>query len=953
MKKYYNKYITIILLMGLSVLAASHLVSNNISFQRTETPTIIKSINYQENLSKQENIEENSSQRALKDVNYLTITSNGIFASYAGIEGWNGNGSEINPYVIENYQLATILKASILIINTDVHFIIRNCNLSRGANAAIYLDNVTNGKISFNKITNSITGIIIESSYKIEFSNNDVENCSTGINLLNSEEIKIDNNDISESSIGIMVNSSQNNTMTNNTVINNKSEGIVLNNSPDNIITNNTMTNNGLIIHGKEIHDFLQLEIDNNKINGKPLIYWQNVRSGIITGEIGQIILINASNLELSYLIITNTTTCISVAYSSNISIHENSLKNIKIGIRLDFTYNITLFNNVFENNSWVGISLWNSNDIEITDNVITHSSRGIELINASNNRFLNNNITNTGMGLWLSRSNKSSIGNNLLYNCSTGIRFSFSEMNLVEENTLAECAYFGISLDYSRNNTVLSNTISNGGPGIYLSSVGLFGRNNRILYNKLFNTSLIIEGYSMDNEINDNLVNNKPLIFWENVTGNAVPPDAGQIILNNCTDVVVTGQNISHTYVALLVLNCQQLTIANNKFSNNSAGIELMQSTECYIVQNRLSSNGWGIRVYNSDNNIISNNTFTINILCDIWFMMWDRNNTITWNNFISSDYENYTPISAMENPFSIPNNYSYNFWDDWATLDENEDGYVDTPYIIYGYSNEGLVNISQDNYPLMSPVIPSIPKLLSPLPGETLKGTITINWVTGNDLFGIDALYSIYYSNDAGRSWELLSSDLSANYYDWDTKSVEDGSKYMIKIVYTFTEDIQVEFISDGTFTIKNTSKSNLFSDLLKVMDNIAIQGLLGLFIVGIFAWLGFALTQLPKFQKKLNNGVQQLIQQKNQMQEIITAIPENVGSEDFDREVARVHQSFSTTQKIFHETIQQIKPNWLPSFLRPTTEQLEKKYASIEQIYQNFQVKEKERIKEIMDK
>ncbi|MDI6642237.1 MAG: hypothetical protein QME68_08025, partial [Elusimicrobiota bacterium] len=81
----------------------------------------------------------------------LYINGNDNFASQATTEGWQGDGSEANPYIIENYDININGNKSdgIKISNTNVYFIIRSCKIYGCGNwyASIQLSNVTNGRI--------------------------------------------------------------------------------------------------------------------------------------------------------------------------------------------------------------------------------------------------------------------------------------------------------------------------------------------------------------------------------------------------------------------------------------------------------------------------------------------------------------------------------------------------------------------------------------------------------------------------------------------------------------------------------------------------------------------------------------------------------------------------------------------------------------------------------------
>jgi parallel beta-helix repeat protein len=79
----------------------------------------------------------------------ILIIGDSEFADEASVEGWPGNGTPENPYVIEYYDIFG--SSSIQIAHTRVHFIIRSCQLEYDTPAAgtssITLWNVTNAVV--------------------------------------------------------------------------------------------------------------------------------------------------------------------------------------------------------------------------------------------------------------------------------------------------------------------------------------------------------------------------------------------------------------------------------------------------------------------------------------------------------------------------------------------------------------------------------------------------------------------------------------------------------------------------------------------------------------------------------------------------------------------------------------------------------------------------------------
>ncbi|MCG2826296.1 MAG: right-handed parallel beta-helix repeat-containing protein, partial [Thermoplasmatales archaeon] len=84
----------------------------------------------------------------------IYINGNEDFATQAENESWAGNGTEADPYIIENWDIDASTAHGIEIRNTDVYFIIRSCIIHDGwtgdletSHNGIYFSSVTNGSI--------------------------------------------------------------------------------------------------------------------------------------------------------------------------------------------------------------------------------------------------------------------------------------------------------------------------------------------------------------------------------------------------------------------------------------------------------------------------------------------------------------------------------------------------------------------------------------------------------------------------------------------------------------------------------------------------------------------------------------------------------------------------------------------------------------------------------------
>ncbi|MEJ2272846.1 MAG: hypothetical protein P8X91_10360, partial [Candidatus Bathyarchaeota archaeon] len=134
----------------------------------------------------------------------------------------------------------------------------------------------------------------------------------------------------------------------------------------------------------------------------------------------------------------------------------------------------------------------------------------------------------------------------------------------------------------------------------------------NTISNNK-FNGCGISVVDSAQNTVFNNTVNEKPLVYLENIS-DFVVEKAGQIILVNCNNITVTN-------FVLPIIGIQLLNTKNSVISKNQADLFLYESSRNVISENTgeielqfsdyntVSKNNWWIELYNSSNNVVSEN--------------------------------------------------------------------------------------------------------------------------------------------------------------------------------------------------------------------------------------------------------------------------------------------------------------------------------------------------------
>jgi len=439
--------------------------------------------------------------------------------------------------------------------------------------------------------------------------------------------------------------------------------------SPNNTIANNTFLKSGMIVYS------YPNKIVNNSINGKPLIYIEDDEGMKIEKEAGQIIVVNSSHIEISNISMNYTSIGVQLLNCNYCIIRNSNLSNNGIGIKCNGSYNLFI-NNILRKNGDYGI--W---------------------CDGSFNHFEENKIIlNEFIGIYAADNNVIR-KNYIAHNLYDGLEIS--DENIVENNTISFNGLSGILLSYSCNNLIKHNEFMNNYEGISMEN-GC--KNNVIANNEFINDGLWIHWWIIENighnEIYDNTINGKPLIYMEEES-NEIVKEAGQVILIKCENISVKNQNILDVPIGIFLWKSKNCNISNNKISLCEVGICISNSTENSIWNNNISCNWEGISFYGSSNNIISRNfiesnftgigiqssdknVFTYNFISrNEWGMLAEysklnkfykntfRNNgeaailiTSNFNKFIENNFINNKKDVEL---YSFCNLWFHNYWDKW----------------------------------------------------------------------------------------------------------------------------------------------------------------------------------------------------------------------------------------------------------------------------------------------
>ncbi|MHA2252561.1 MAG: NosD domain-containing protein, partial [Candidatus Kariarchaeaceae archaeon] len=348
---------------------------------------------------------------------------------------------------------------------------------------------------------------------------------------------------------------------------------------------------------------------------------------------------------------------------------------------------------------SVVGIYLSNAANVIIQDNEIS-----LDFENYGES------IPPASFGVKLKQSSGNVINDNKIRKFDYGVSLASSKENIVENNKISNNNMYGIDLFESNSNYLANNRINDNGRSE--NQVGVHFKNskeNEILNNELYYNHFkfeaeTVEGYIQE-RVSNNRINGRDFLFYQNRFGLEIPLNAAQIVLIQCSSFDIRYQQISDMDTGIFAAFSYNLTFQDNSFSNNKVGIGLHRSTNSTISENNFSYNTIAVHfTEHSDSNVVSFNTFEKSRDIALYFETSSFNtierneisksrkegviltgvsnyNNIQFNNFIEN---NGAKPQATDN--GANNKFHSNYWSDWLTPDDNNDGWVDLPYLVGG---------------------------------------------------------------------------------------------------------------------------------------------------------------------------------------------------------------------------------------------------------------------------
>jgi len=354
--------------------------------------------------------------------NYCNITGNKIIDNAFGIRILSDNNTIKENIISRNSERGIwVTGNNNLILENDISdnqagYFATGIGIS-GFNVSSNYNTIRNNIIQ----NNNFNGIDVDGR-NIIIENTIAKNGNSGICLFGSSNTTFIENIIKENgyhsdACGIWMWKCNNINILGNTIMDNYGEGIDLDSSVDTTISDNSFIYDGLFVYFDKDDYPYNVNISNNKVNNKPLIYLEEESDITIQQDAGQIILVNCNNIKVK----------------------NQDIFHSDVGVELFFTDGSVISNSLIHSNDIAGIWLMGSNRNQLDNNSISdNGGAGILTEGGSDNTISENNVVNSGF-------------------CDILLRWA--DNSYIERNTV-ESKWIGIYIDGDIYNNIIENKV-------------------------------------------------------------------------------------------------------------------------------------------------------------------------------------------------------------------------------------------------------------------------------------------------------------------------------------------------------------------------------------------------------------------------------------------------------------------------------------------------------------
>ncbi len=494
-------------------------------------------------------------------------------------QGWAGNGSRNNPYVISGLNIISN-ETIIAISNIQVFVLVSNCSFTTSKTDTIFDDSIG---IIISNCSNLIIKNCIFQNFLQCIAIHDSTNCNVTDSML-----------FTKSGSAVFINKSSSCTISKNVCDVYDGRGIEILDSLECLVLKNTITNDGLVstfwnvglslheseacvvrsntligpgvgIQGSNLLKWMH-NFSSNIVNNKPLgFFLLDSKKEISASKYGQIFLVNCTKMVVQSGTVNSTSVGISFAFSQSCLIENvNITKAKKDAIFIQSSKNITLYSSNLADCHY-GIRIEGSTNCKIVESNIVSSSYAVSVDDCSKISIMDVNSDSCFDGISVIRSSECIIDNCMVTLNYVGIYLDRSTNCVISNNSISESTYCGIQLSRSNSCNVLYNMIrySDWRSGILLDDECTL---NYIISNTLFrNEHGNAEDYGYENIWNGNTWGDYIGIGVYLIPGSANSIDFAPIMFSDTLNLLVTSITIIFlsTALALYALRKRRETIS------------------------------------------------------------------------------------------------------------------------------------------------------------------------------------------------------------------------------------------------------------------------------------------------------------------------------------------------------------------------------------------------------
>lgn len=460
----------------------------------------------------------------------IRINSNDEFASMASTKGWTGDGSEGDPFIIEDLSIDGINAGCCLYIgNTTVHFVVRNCTFENasygqghvnGPGSKYYGENgitfwmVENGTLeNVNCSGNNVhgawlhldKGTIIDSTFSM--------NNISGLWYAGSDTIMDGNSFSNNTAEGLMISSMERGTISDNLFEDNGEEGLFLSYMTDGAnVSDNFFRNNGKFdivlysamnvkVSGNDMETGIDVETggqstwftldidDTNTLGGKPIRVYKEVMPSELDLDSPLIYLINITDVVIDSYDPVDPVCSMKIVFCDGVKVTQSSFHGSPSeGLSVQYSKNVSVRNCTSFSNK-AGFNIKGFFDVIVENcSAYDNAEAGIYVgVSGVRDRMVvkDNEVRNNGGGLGVGQSSKEAtcqVIGNLVHDNGDGIGYSsskggFSEevpgVDMIKGNIISNNFEYGLVLSLSHTTYLTmidENRIEGNGAGLTIS---------------------------------------------------------------------------------------------------------------------------------------------------------------------------------------------------------------------------------------------------------------------------------------------------------------------------------------------------------------------------------------------------------------------------------------------------------------------------------------------------